>query len=112
MMNQIFENIFWFQKFSIFETFGQPHIMRNDSLAMFFPYEVKCTMEYLSVNGNPQSAEFMCFLNHNVLYEKAAIFIWFWMAFVLLLTTGNLFIHSYYHNGARKSKKSRPKKSS
>ena len=55
---------------------------------MFFPDEVKCTMEYLSVNGNPQSAEFMCFLNHNVLYEKAVIFIWFWMAFVLLLTIG------------------------
>ena len=42
-------------------------------------------MEYLH-NGSPQSDEFICFLNHNVFYEKAVIFIWFWLAFIFILT--------------------------
>ena len=47
MINYLLENIFWIQRFSIFETFVQPHFMRSDPLAMFFPYEIEVMYIFL-----------------------------------------------------------------
>lgn len=57
-----------------------------------FPTEVSCTVPTVGAAGGAQEHNGLCVLSQNVINEKIYLFIWFWMAFLTIIS----FIFFFY----------------
>jgi hypothetical protein len=64
-----------------------------DPMSKIFPKMTKCTFHKMGPSGDVQRYDNLCLLPLNILNEKGYIFIWFWLAFLGLLSLG-AFIYS------------------
>ena len=59
---------------------------RIDPMVYIFPRMTKCTFHKFGPSGEIEKHDAMCILPINIVNEKIYIFLWFWMALLLVLT--------------------------
>lgn len=59
---------------------------RFDPLSYIFPRMTKCTFYKYGVSGEVERHDAVCILPLNVVNEKIYVFLWFWFAFLTVLT--------------------------
>ncbi|CAB4062527.1 inx [Lepeophtheirus salmonis] len=65
-------------------------------LCSTFPTEVSCTVPTIGSAGTPVSFNSMCVLSQNIVNEKMYVFIWFWLIFLMILSTLNVIVRIVY----------------
>ena len=66
---------------------------RIDPMVYIFPRMTKCTFHKFGPSGEIEKHDAMCILPINIVNEKIYIFLWFWMALLLVLT----FLSNIFH---------------
>jgi len=57
-------------------------------LKTIFPREVMCQWHQYGSGGHAEWHVYLCLLASNVITEKVIVFLWFWLFFLLILSTG------------------------
>lgn len=60
---------------------------RTDPMIKRFPRMTKCTFHRFGSSGDVQRHDALCILSLNIINEKIYIFLWFWLAFLAIVTT-------------------------
>lgn len=59
-----------------------------DPMTKIFPKMTKCTFHKMGASGDVQRYDNLCLLPLNILNEKGYIFLWFWLAFLGVISAG------------------------
>eukprot|EP00091_Calanus_sinicus_P001487 TRINITY_DN11475_c0_g1_i1.p1 TRINITY_DN11475_c0_g1~~TRINITY_DN11475_c0_g1_i1.p1 ORF type:complete len:207 (+),score=53.67 TRINITY_DN11475_c0_g1_i1:49-621(+) len=59
---------------------------RVDPMSRIFPRVTKCTFNKFGPSGSIQRRDAMCVLPVNIINEKIYVFLWFWLAALLIIT--------------------------
>ena len=63
---------------------------RSDPMNLVFPKVAKCTFYKYGATATIEQYDGLCVLPLNILNEKIYIFLWFWLIFLVILTSFNL----------------------
>lgn len=64
--------------------------LRDDPMSRVFPKVSKCTFQKYGPSGSIVKIDGLCLLTLNIVNEKIYVFLWFWFAFVAIISSLNL----------------------
>jgi len=79
-------------KFVMFGPYMLQSFLASDSLApdLLFPMFVNCTYSYINVDGDKNSWDTVCTLNHQASYNFITLILWILLAFLILFSLSHL----------------------
>jgi len=86
LMDRFFDGTFLTYGIEVISYAQRDQEDRIDPMVYIFPRMTKCTFHKFGRSGEIEKHDAMCILPLNVMNEKIYIFLWFWMALLLVLT--------------------------
>eukprot|EP00096_Caligus_rogercresseyi_P010640 TRINITY_DN3961_c0_g1_i1.p1 TRINITY_DN3961_c0_g1~~TRINITY_DN3961_c0_g1_i1.p1 ORF type:complete len:374 (+),score=95.67 TRINITY_DN3961_c0_g1_i1:76-1197(+) len=65
-------------------------------LCTTFPTEVSCTIPFVGPSGYEASLNSLCVLSQNIVNEKMYVLIWFWLVFLIVISSLNFVVRLAY----------------
>jgi len=86
LMDRFFDGTFLTYGIEVISFAERDQEDRIDPMVYIFPRMTKCTFHKFGPSGEIEKHDAMCILPINIVNEKIYIFLWFWMALLLVLT--------------------------